>query len=212
MTIRKTEINDKNLCVVEFSEDAAVLEAEKSKVFHAQSKNFNIPGFRRGKAPRSLIEKMYGTGVFLEDAVNNIINAHYTEIVDAAGKKVVSRPEFDIVSMDENEIVLKAEMYVKPEVSIEGYKGIEASVVLAPVTDEEIEREINTVRERNAREIEITDRAAEMGDTAVIDYEGFVDGVAFDGGKDSGHHLKLGSGQFIPGFEEGIVGKNLTST
>ena len=209
MTIRKTEINDKNLCVVEFSEDAAVLEAEKSKVFHAQSKNFNIPGFRRGKAPRSLIEKMYGTGVFLEDAVNNIINAHYTEIVDAAGKKVVSRPEFDIVSMDENEIVLKAEMYVKPEVSIEGYKGIEASVVLAPVTDEEIEREINTVRERNAREIELTDRAGEMGDTAVIDYEGFVDGVAFDGGKDSGHHLKLGSGQFIPGFEEGIVGKNV---
>ena len=141
--------------------------------------------------------------------MNNIINAHYTEIVDAAGKKIVSRPEFDIVSMDENEIVLKAEMYVKPEVSIEGYKGIEASVVLAPVTDEEIEREINTVRERNAREIEITDRAAEMGDTAVIDYEGFVDGVAFDGGKDSGHHLKLGSGQFIPGFEEGIVGKNV---
>ena len=209
MTIRKTEINDKNLCVVEFSEDAAVLEAEKSKVFHAQSKNFNIPGFRRGKAPRSLIEKMYGTGVFLEDAVNNIINAHYTEIVDAAGKKVVSRPEFDIVSMDENEIVLKAEMYVKPEVSIEGYKGIEASVVLAPVTDEEIERETNTVGARNAGGVDITARAAEMGDTAVIDYEGFVDGVAFDGGKDSGHHLKLGSGQFIPGFEEGIVGKNV---
>ena len=206
MTIRKTEINDKNLCVVEFSEDAAVLEAEKSKVFHAQSKNFNIPGFRRGKAPRSLIEKMYGTGVFLEDAVNNIINAHYTEIVDAAGKKIVSRPEFDIVSMDENEIVLKAEMYVKPEVSIEGYKGIEASVVLAPVTDEEIEREINTVRERNAREIEITDRAAEMGDTAEIDFEGFVDGVAFDGGKGENYPLELGSNSFIPGFEEQVAG------
>ncbi len=209
MTIRKSEINEKNLCTVEFSEDAATLEAEKSKVFHEKSKNFNIPGFRRGKAPRSIIEKMYGTGVFLEDAINNIINAHYPEIVDAAGKQVVSRPEFDIVSMDENEIVLKAEMYVKPDVTIEGYKGIEASVVLAPVTDEEIDREIMTVRERNAREIEITDRPAEMGDTAVIDYEGFVDGVAFDGGKDSGHHLKLGSGQFIPGFEEGIVGKNV---
>ncbi len=209
MTIRKTEINEKNLCTVEFSEDAATLEAEKSKVFHEKSKNFNIPGFRRGKAPRSIIEKMYGTGVFLEDAINNIINAHYSEIVDAAGKQIVSRPEFDVVSMDENEIVLKAEMYVKPEVSIEGYKGIEASVVLSPVTDEEVDREIMTVRERNAREIEITDRPAEMGDTAVIDYEGFVDGVAFDGGKDSGHHLKLGSGQFIPGFEEGIVGKNI---
>ena len=155
MTIRKTEINDKNLCVVEFSEDAAVLEAEKSKVFHAQSKNFNIPGFRRGKAPRSLIEKMYGTGVFLEDAVNNIINAHYTEIVDAAGKKIVSRPEFDIVSMDENEIVLKAEMYVKPEVSIEGYKGIEASVVLAPVTDEEIEEKYKSMAEQYGMELDM---------------------------------------------------------
>ena len=209
MTIRKTEINEKNLCTVEFSEDAATLDAEKSKAFHAKSKNFNIPGFRRGKAPRSIIEKMYGTGVFLEDAINNIIKDHYDEIIGAAGKQVVSNPEFDVVSMDENEIVLKAEMYVKPDATIEGYKGIEASVVLAPVTDEEIDREIMTVRERNAREIEITDRPAEMGDTAVIDYEGFVDGVAFDGGKDSGHHLKLGSGQFIPGFEEGIVGKNV---
>lgn len=209
MTITKQEINEKNLCTVEFSEDAAVLEAEKSKVFREQSKNFNIPGFRRGKAPRSIIEKMYGTGVFLEDAINNIIKAHYSEVVEAAGKPVVSNPEFDIVSMDDKAIVLKAEMYVKPDVIIENYKGIEADVVLAPVTDEEIDREIDTVRERNAREIDITDRPAEMGDTAVIDYEGFVDGVAFDGGKDSGHHLKLGSGQFIPGFEEGIVGKNI---
>ena len=206
MTIRKSEINEKNLCTVEFSEDAATLEAEKSKVFHEKSKNFNIPGFRRGKAPRSIIEKMYGTGIFLEDA---IIHSNYAAIIDAAGKQVVSAPEFDIVSMDDKEIVLKAEMYVKPDVTIEGYKGIEASVVLAPVTDEEIDREVDTVRERNAREIEITDRPAEMGDTAVIDYEGFVDGVAFEGGKDSGHHLKLGSGQFIPGFEEGIVGKNI---
>ena len=206
MTIRKSEINEKNLCTVEFSEDAATLEAEKSKVFHEKSKNFNIPGFRRGKAPRSIIEKMYGTGIFLEDAINN---SNYAAIIDAAGKQVVSAPEFDIVSMDDKEIVLKAEMYVKPDVTIEGYKGIEASVVLAPVTDEEIDREVDTVRERNAREIEITDRPAEMGDTAVIDYEGFVDGVAFEGGKDSGHHLKLGSGQFIPGFEKGIVGKNI---
>ena len=209
MTIRKSEINEKNLCTVEFSEDAATLEDAKSKVFHEKSKNFNIPGFRRGKAPRSIIEKMYGTGIFLEDAINNIIHSNYAAIIDAAGKQVVSAPEFDIVSMDDKEIVLKAEMYVKPDVTIEGYKGIEASVVLAPVTDEEIDREVDTVRERNAREIEITDRPAEMGDTAVIDYEGFVDGVAFEGGKDSGHHLKLGSGQFIPGFEKGIVGKNI---
>ena len=146
MTIRKSEINEKNLCTVEFSEDAATLEAEKSKVFHEKSKNFNIPGFRRGKAPRSIIEKMYGTGIFLEDAINNIIHSNYAAIIDAAGKQVVSAPEFDIVSMDDKEIVLKAEMYVKPDVTIEGYKGIEASVVLAPVTDEEIDREVSRLK------------------------------------------------------------------
>ena len=209
MNIRKTEIDEKSLATVEFSFDGATVEAEKSKAFRKNVGKFNIPGFRKGKAPRAVIEKMYGTGVFLEDAINELINANYAAIVDAVGKTVVSRPDFDVVSMDDAELVMSAKMYVKPEVSIEGYKGIEAAVVKAPVTDEEIDREIETVRERNAREVEITDRAAAMGDTAVIDYEGFVDGVAFDGGKDEGHHLKLGSGQFIPGFEEGIVGKNV---
>lgn len=209
MTIRKNEIDEKNLATVEFSFDAAAVEAEKSKVFRKKANNFNVPGFRRGKAPRSVIEKLYGTGVFLEDAINELINANYEEIVASVGKTIVSRPDFDVVSMDENELVMTAKMFVKPEITIEDYKGIEASVVRPPVTDEEIDREIQTVRERNAREVEITDRPAAMGDTTVIDYEGFVDGVAFDGGKDEDHRLKLGSGQFIPGFEEGVVGKNV---
>lgn len=209
MTIRKNEIDEKNLATVEFSFDAAAVEAEKAKVFRKKANSFNVPGFRRGKAPRSVIEKMYGTGVFLEDAINELINANYEEIVSSVEKNIVSRPDFDVVSFDDKELVMTAKMYVKPEITIENYKGIEAAVVRPPVTDEEIDREIQTVRERNAREVEITDRPAAMGDTAVIDYEGFVDGVAFDGGKDEGHHLKLGSGQFIPGFEEGIVGKNV---
>ena len=207
MTIRKTEINEKSQAVVEFSFDAAAIEAEKAKVFRKKANSFNVPGFRRGKAPRSVIEKMYGTGIFLEDAINELINANWEEIINAAGKTIVSSPEFDIVSF-EDEVVMTATMSVKPEIELEGYKGLEVEAVLAPVTDEEIDGEIETVRRRNARETEVTDRAAAMGDIAVIDYEGFVDGVAFDGGKDSGHKLTLGSGQFIPGFEEGVVGHN----
>ena len=207
MTIRKTEINEKSQAVVEFSFDAAAIEAEKAKVFRKKANSFNVPGFRRGKAPRSVIEKMYGTGIFLEDAINELINANWEEIINAPGKTIVSSPEFDIVSI-EDEVVMTAVMSVKPEIELADYHGIEVEAVLAPVTDEEIDREIDTVRRRNARETEITDRPAEMGDIAVIDYEGFVDGVAFDGGKDNGHRLTLGSGQFIPGFEEGVVGHN----
>ena len=207
MTIRKTEINEKSQAVVEFSFDAAAIEAEKAKDFRKKANSFNIPGFRRGKAPRSVIEKMYGTGIFLEDAINELINANWEEIINASGKTVVSSPEFDIVSI-EDEVVMTAVMAVKPEIELADYNGIEVEAVLAPVTDAEIDNEIETVRRRNARETEVTDRAAAMGDIAVIDYEGFVDGVAFDGGKDNGHRLTLGSGQFIPGFEEGVVGHN----
>lgn len=207
MTIRKTEINEKSQAVVEFSFDAAAIEAEKVKVFRKKANSFNVPGFRRGKAPRSVIEKMYGTGIFLEDAINELINANWEEIIAAPGKEIVSSPEFDIVSI-EDEVVMTAVMAVKPEIELADYNGIEVEAVLAPVTEEEIDREIDTVRRRNARETEVTDRAAAMGDIAVIDYEGFVDGVAFVGGKDEGHRLTLGSGQFIPGFEEGVVGHN----
>ena len=208
MTIRKTEINEKSQAIVEFSFDAATVEAEKAKAFRKKANSFNVPGFRRGKAPRSVIEKMYGTGIFLEDAMNALIDANFDEILEASGRTVVSSPEFDFVSIEADEIVMNAVMFVKPVIELENYNGIEVEAVLAPVTDEEIDREIETVRRRNARETEVTDRAAAMGDIAVIDYEGFVDGVAFDGGKDQGHKLTLGSGQFIPGFEEGVVGHN----
>ena len=209
MSLTKSEVIEKNRYELQISVDKATFDAAVSNVYRKQVKNITVPGFRKGKAPRSIIEKMYGTGVFYEDAINDLIPAAYTEALAEAKLDVVGQPEFDVVSIDDNGLVLSAKVYVKPEVEIKGYAGIEVEKEVAPVTDEAIDREIEMVRERNSREIEVTDRAAEMGDTTVIDFEGFCDGVAFDGGKGTDYALKLGSGAFIPGFEEQIVGKNI---
>ena len=209
MSLKKSELIEKNQYELTFDVDRATFDAAVDKVYRRSVKNINIPGFRRGKAPRSIIEKMYGTGVFYEDAVNEVLPAAYEAAIKEAALDVVGQPEFDIVSIDENGLVMKADVYVKPEAKIEGYTGIEVSRTVVPVTDEEIDGEINTIRERNARELEITDRAAEMGDTVTFDFDGYVDGTAFDGGKAENHKLKLGSGQFIPGFEEQIAGKSI---
>jgi len=208
MKLLKCEKTEKSMYELEIGVEKEVFDAAIEKVYRKQVKNINIPGFRKGKAPRAIIEKMYGKGVFYEDAINDIIPTVYTDAVKEADiKNIVAQPEFDIVSVEgENGLVLSAKIYVKPEVEIKDYVGIAVEKAVEAVTDEEIEREINTVRERNSREIEVTDRAAEMGDTAVIDYEGFVDGVAFEGGKGEKHSLKLGSGTFIPGFEEQVAG------
>ena len=209
MSVTKKELIETNKYEVEFSVEKNVFDAAVDKAYKKAVKNINVPGFRKGKAPKSVIEKMYGTGVFYEDAINDIIPTAYPEAIKEAELEVVGQPEFDIVSIDENGIVLKAIVFVKPEVEIKDYLGIEVTKTIVPVTDEEIDREIQTVRERNARETEITDRAAEMGDTVVFDFDGYVDDKQFDGGKAENHKLKLGSGQFIPGFEEQIVGKNI---
>lgn len=209
MSVTKKELIEKNKYEVEFSVEKNVFDAAVDKAYKKAVKNINVPGFRKGKAPKSVIEKMYGTGVFYEDAINDIIPTAYPEAIKEAELEVVGQPEFDIVSIDENGIVLKAIVFVKPEVEIKDYLGIEVTKTIVPVTDDEIDREIQTVRERNARETEITDRAAEMGDTVVFDFDGYVDDKQFDGGKAENHKLKLGSGQFIPGFEEQIVGKNI---
>ncbi len=209
MSVTKKELIETNKYDVEFSVEKSVFDAAVDKAYKKAVKNINVPGFRKGKAPKSVIEKMYGTGVFYEDAINDIIPTAYPEAIKEAELDVVGQPEFDIVSIDENGIVLKATVYVKPEVEIKDYFGIEATKTANPVTDEEIDREIQTVRERNARETEITDRAAETDDTVVFDFDGYVDDKQFDGGKAENHRLKLGSGQFIPGFEEQIVGKSI---
>ena len=209
MSLTKSELIEKNQYELQFSVDKATFDAAIDKVYRKQVKSITVPGFRKGKAPKSIIEKMYGTGVFYEDAINDLIPEHYTAALKESGLEVVSQPEFDIVSIDENGLVLSAKVFVKPEVEIKDYLGIKVEKEVTPVTDEDVNKEIETVRERNSREIEVTDRAAEMGDTAVIDFEGFCDGVAFEGGKGTDYALKLGSGSFIPGFEEQVAGKNI---
>ena len=209
MSLTKKEAIEKNRYELQFTIEKATFDAAVEKVYRKQVKTISVPGFRKGKAPRSIIEKMYGTGVFYEDAINDLIPTAYPAALEESALEVVGQPEFDIVTLDENGLVLSAKVYVKPEVEIKDYCGIEVENEVEPVTDEEIDKEIETIRERNSREIDVTDRAAEMGDTAVIDFEGFCDGVAFDGGKGSDYALTLGSGSFIPGFEEQIVGKNI---
>ena len=209
MSLTKSEVIEKNRYELQFSVDKATFDEAVTKVFRRKAKNINVPGFRKGKAPRAIIEKMYGAGIFYEDAINDLIPDAYSEALKESALEVVGQPEFDIVSLDENGLVLSAKVYVKPEVQIKDYFGIEVEKEVVPVTDEDVDKEIQLVRERNSREIEVTDRPAEMGDTAVIDFEGFCDGVAFEGGKGTDYALKLGSGSFIPGFEEQVAGKSI---
>lgn len=208
MSLIKKELTEKSGFVMEFSVSKETYDKAELAAYKKQVKSLNVPGFRKGKAPKSVIERMYGKGIFFEDAINACIPEAFEEAVKEAGLEVVGMPKFDLVSND-GDIVLKAEGFVKPEVTIEGYKGIEAPKKVARVTAAQVEEEVTRARERNARTIEITDRAAQNGDICNIDYEGSVDGVAFDGGKANGHDLKLGSGSFIPGFEDQIVGKNI---
>ncbi len=209
MALKSTNKVETNLYEIEFDVDKATFDAAVEKVYRKEVKKINIPGFRKGKAPRSIIEKMYGKGVFYEDAINEIIPEAYESAIKEANLSVVSRPEFDVVTIDDNGVVLKAKFFVKPEVTLKEYKGLKATKTVATVTDEDIDREIELVRGRNGRMVEVTDRAVEDGDIAVIDYEGFCDGVAFDGGKAEKYSLAIGSNSFIPGFEGQIIGHNV---
>ena len=209
MSLTKSELIEKNRYELQISVDKATFDAAVSAVYRKQVKNITVPGFRKGKAPRSVIEKMYGSGVFYEDAINDLIPGAYTEAMAEAKLDVVSQPEFDIVSIDENGLVLSAKVYVKPEVEIKDYFGIEVEKEVAEVSEDAVNAELETIRKRHERQTEVTDEPAEMGDLANIDFEGFCDGVAFEGGKGTNHDLKLGSGSFIPGFEEQIVGKKV---
>lgn len=206
MKLIKSEKAEKSTVKIEFSVDKEVFDAAVEKVYRKQVKKITVPGFRAGKAPKSVIERMYGKGVFYEDAINDLIPENYTAALKEADITPVGQPEIDIVSIDENGLVLSAIVPVKPECKLEGYKGIEVEKKVVVATEEEVENEIKTVRERNSREIEDVEDAAQNGDIAKIDFEGFIDGVAFEGGKGENYSLKLGSGSFIPGFEEQVVG------
>ena len=208
MSLIKNELTEKSGFKMEFSVSSDVYAKAELAAYKKMVKNINVPGFRKGKAPKAIIERMYGKGVFFEEAINACIPEAFAEAVKEAGIEVVGNPTFDLVSND-GDVVLSAVGFVKPEVTIEGYKGITAPRKVAEVTDEMVNAEVDSARARLAREVEITDRAAAMGDIANINFEGFVDGVAFEGGKGENHDLKLGSGSFIPGFEDQIVGKNI---
>ena len=208
MSLIKKELTEKSGFVIEFSVSKEVYEKAEMEAYRKNVKTISVPGFRKGKAPKAIIERMYGKGVWFEDAINACIPEAFEEAVREAELNIVGQPVFDIVST-EGDIVLKAEGFVKPTLEIKDYKGIKVEKNVEAVTDEAVDAEVEAARKRNARTIEVTDRVSAMGDIANIDYEGFVDGIAFDGGKGEGHDLKLGSGSFIPGFEEQVAGHSV---
>ncbi|MBR7116246.1 MAG: trigger factor [Clostridia bacterium] len=205
MSLIKKELTEKGGYTIEFSVDKEVYAKAEIAAYKKNVKSINVPGFRRGKAPMHIIKTMYGKDVFFEDAINECIPEAFEAAIKEAELDIVGNPQFDLVSMD-GDIVLKAVGFVKPVPSIDGYKGIEVEKKVDEVTEENVEAELAKVLDRNARFVTESDEAVKEGDTVTIDFEGFVDGVAFEGGKGTDHELKLGSGSFIPGFEEQIAG------
>lgn len=199
-----------NTTAIEFAFSAEEFENAISAAYNKRKKNITVPGFRKGKAPRKVIEAQYGEGVFFEDAVNSLYNQNIADIVEKTGLEVVDVENTEVVEVSkENGVKFKADLITKPVVEISDYKGLEVKKTTKNVDDAAVDAEIEKVRNRNARSISVDDRAAQNGDTAVIDFEGFLDGVAFEGGKGEKFPLELGSGSFIPGFEDQIVGKNI---
>ena len=179
------------------------------KSYNKNKKRFQVPGFRKGKVPYQLVCQYYGEGVLFEDAMNEIANEQYPEAVKEHDLKVVSRPEMDVQDINDEGIKYTISVYVKPEFELGQYEGVEVPFKDQVVTDEDVDAEIERMRKRNASLEEVSDRPAQEGDTVTIDYEGFKDGVAFEGGKGEGYNLKLGSKSFIPGFEEQVAGHNV---
>lgn len=201
---------EKNMAKITIECPAEDFQAAIVKAYQKNKNKINIPGFRKGKAPLAMIEKMYGPEMFYEDAANAIIPEAYDKAAEESGLEIVSRPEIDVTQIKKGEaFIFTATVAVKPEVTLGQYEGIEVEKADVTVTDEDVENEIKKVLEQNAKTVEVTDRAVKDGDSTVIDFEGFVDGVAFDGGKGTDYPLTIGSGAFIPGFEDQIIGKNV---
>ncbi|MCC8017482.1 MAG: trigger factor [Lachnospiraceae bacterium] len=210
MSVQVTNLEEKNMVQLTIEVSAEELEKALQSAYNRQKKDFSIPGFRKGKVPRYMIEKMYGPAVFYEDAVNDLIPGAYSDAVEESGQDVVSRPTIDVVQIEKGKpFIFTADVAVRPEVALGKYAGVTVTKVDTAATEEEVMAQIDKERENNARIVSVEGRAIESGDTAVIDYEGFVDGVAFEGGKDENHSLEIGSGSFIPGFEDQLIGKNV---
>ena len=199
-----------NTVEAEIKVNAADFEAALQATYLKQRKNIALPGFRKGKATRKMIEAQYGENVFFEEAVNSIYQKTVADAIDELKLAVVDVPATEVTSVSKEEgVSFKVTFTVKPEVTIDGYKGLKVEKTVKTITDADVDAEVERVRNQNARIIDVTDRAVENGDTVVFDFEGFCDGVAFDGGKAEKFSLEIGSGRFIPGFEDQIVGKNI---
>ena len=201
---------EKNMAKLTVEVPAEQFEKALTTAFNKNKSRFNIPGFRKGKAPQAMVEKMYGVEVLYEDAINEALDATYGDAVTESELDVVSRPEIDVVQVEKGkELIYTATVAVKPEVTLGEYKGIEVEKASAEVSDEDIEAELKKVQEQNSRLITVEDRAVEDGDQTVVDFEGFVDGTPFEGGKGEDYPLTIGSHSFIDTFEEQLIGKNI---
>ncbi len=211
MKVKVENVKDKaNEVKLEFTVEAEKFEEAIQDVYKKNAKYFNIPGFRKGKAPFKMVEKAYGIQIFYEDAFNEIAGEAYVKGLEDNKIEVVSKPEIDIKQIEAGkDLIFTAVVQTKPEVTLGTYKGIELKKVEYNVTDKDVEHELEHIAEHNARLVAVEDRPVEKGDTAVIDFEGFVDGKAFEGGKAENHELEIGSGKFIPGFEDQIVGMKI---
>ena len=201
---------EKNMAKLTIEVPAEELDKAIEKAYQKQKKQISIPGFRKGKAPRQMIEKMYGKEVFYEDAANELIPEAYEKAYDECGEEIVSTPKVEVTQLEAGKsFIFTAEVALKPEVTLGKYKGVKVDKVDATVSDADVDATIEKERERNARSISVTDRAVKDADEIILDFEGFVDGVAFNGGKGENYPLTIGSGQFIPGFEDQLIGKEI---
>lgn len=201
---------EKNMAKLTVEVSAEDFEKAVQAAYMKNKNKITIPGFRKGKAPRVMIEKMYGTGIFFEDAANALIQSEYPKAAEESKLDIVSQPEIDVVQIEKGKsFIFTAEVAVKPEVTLGQYKGVEVEVSPVEVTEEEVAAELKKEQENNSRTIDVDDRAVAQGDMVTLDFEGFVDGVAFEGGKGTDYPLTIGSNSFIPGFEDQLVGAEI---
>lgn len=210
MNLKSSNKTDVNMTELVVEIDAESFEKAVEAAYQRQKKNISMPGFRKGKVPRKMCERTYGENVFYEDAINALLNMELPALIVDNKLNVVDTPNVEVTAVSkEDGVTMKVICVTKPEISLEGYKGIEAPKVVKEIADEDVDQQIESMRQRNARVVSVDDRAAEMGDEVNLNFEGFFGDEAFDGGKGENYQLKLGSGQFIPGFEEQVAGHNI---
>ena len=210
MNCKVEKTKNANEIKLEITVESTRFDEAIKKVYFKSAKYFNIPGFRKGKAPMQIVEKYYGKEIFYEDAFNEVAQEALEEAIKENKLEVVSRPDIEVTQIEKGkDLIFTAVMQIKPEANLGKYKGIEIKKIEYNVSDKDIEHELGHMQEHNARLISIEDRPVETGDIATIDFEGFVDGKAFEGGKAEGHELEIGSNTFIPGFEDQVIGMNI---